>query len=107
MIERNVNVRAMKTKLADLWRPAIGINIKKIQQGIFLFSFYHKEDMNWVLRGGSWSFDNTMLVFKVVPKEEEPRNVPMWHVNIWIQIYDLPTGFMIKAVSQQLGNFFG
>lgn len=63
--------------------------------------------MNWVLRGGSWSFDNTMLVFEEVPKEEEPRNVPMWHVNIWIQIYDLPTGFMTKAVNQQLGNFFG
>lgn len=50
LTERNVNVRAMKTKLADVWRLAMGINIKEIEQGIFLFQFYHKEDILWVLR---------------------------------------------------------
>lgn len=27
--ERNINGRAMKTKIAGVWRPAIGINIKE------------------------------------------------------------------------------
>lgn len=27
--EKNLNIRAMKSKLADLWRPAMGISIKK------------------------------------------------------------------------------
>lgn len=46
LTKKNINVKAMRTKLADLWRPAIGINIKSLKSGIFLFQFYHKDDMN-------------------------------------------------------------
>lgn len=55
--EGNVNVRAMKTKMADLWKPALGISIKELEPWIFLYRFYQKKDMNWVLNGGLWSFD--------------------------------------------------
>lgn len=106
-MERNVNVRAMKSKMTDVWRPAMGINIKEIDQGMFLFQFYHKEDMYWVLRGGPWSFDNSMLVLAEIPKGEEPGNVSLWHLNMWVQIYDLPSGFMTEGVGKQLGDFFG
>lgn len=105
--EISINVRAMKTKLADLWRPALGITIKKINQVIILFQFYHKEDMNWVLRGGPWSFDGAMLVIAEVPKKEEPQNVHIWHLNMWMQLFYLPTGFMSETVGKQLGDFFG
>lgn len=77
LTERNINVNAMKTKMADVWRPAMGINIKEMEPGIFLFQFYHREDMQWVLRGGPWSFDNAMIVMAEVPKGEEPLNVPL------------------------------
>ncbi|KAL8088698.1 hypothetical protein AgCh_038468 [Apium graveolens] len=97
----------MKSKIADVWRPAMGITIKEIDQGIFLFQFYHKDDMQWVLRGGPWSFDNAMLVISEVPIGEEPLNVPLWHINMWLQLFDLPSGFMSESVGVQLGNFFG
>lgn len=107
LTEKNVNVRAMKTKMADIWRPTMVINIKKIEQGTFLFQFYHKEDMFWVLRGGPWSFDGAMLVLAEVSKDEEPIEVPLWHLNMWMQIFDLPMGFMSEEVGKQLGIFFG
>lgn len=34
---KSLNVRAMKSKLADIWRHAHGINIKDLKPGIFLF----------------------------------------------------------------------
>lgn len=37
LTEKNLNVRAMKSKLADLWRPAMGISIKALKPSIFLF----------------------------------------------------------------------
>lgn len=107
LTERSVNVCAMKTKMADIWRPSMGINIKEIEQGIFLFQFYHMEDMNWVLRGGSWSFDGAMLVLSEISKGEELVSVSLWHLNMWVQLYDLPTGYMTEAVGKQLGDFFG
>lgn len=50
--EKGINTRAIKSKLADVWRPARGINIKDLKPGIFLFQFYHADDMAWVLNGG-------------------------------------------------------
>lgn len=54
LTEKSLNVRVMKSKLADVWRPVRGINIKDLKPGIFLFQFYHVDDMQWVLNGGPW-----------------------------------------------------
>lgn len=43
--EKNLNIKVMKAKLADIWRPVRGINIKDLKPGIFLFQFYHIDDM--------------------------------------------------------------
>lgn len=42
LTEKNINGRIMKTKMADIWRPAMGITIKDIKSGLFLFQFYQK-----------------------------------------------------------------
>lgn len=97
----------MKTKMAYVWKPTMGINIKELEMGIFLFQFYHKEDKLWVMNGGPWSFDNSMLVLEQIPEGHDPLKVPLWWLNIWIQVHDLPSGFMSEAVGRQLGDFFG
>ena len=107
LTEKSINVRAMKSKIADIWKPAMGISIKELEHGIFLFQFFRKEDMQWVLKGGPWSFDNVMLVLNVVAPGEDPVKVSLMYLNIWIQIHDLPMGFMMESVGKQLGNFFG
>lgn len=37
LTEKNINGRVMKSKLADIWRPTMGINIKELKPGLFLF----------------------------------------------------------------------
>lgn len=37
LTEKSLNVRAMKSKMANLWKPAMGINIKTLVPGVFLF----------------------------------------------------------------------
>lgn len=107
LTEKNINVRVMKSKMADLWRPAKGITIKDIKPGLFLFQFYHVDDMLWVKNGGPWSFDNALLVLNGISPGEDPTKVPLVDIDFWIQIYDLSVGYMSEAVGKQLGNFFG
>lgn len=33
--------------------------------------------------------------------------VPLYDLELWIQIYDLLSGYMSELVGKQLGNFFG
>lgn len=72
LTEKNLNVRAMKTKLADVWRPAMGINIKML-----IFQFCHKDDMQWMMNNGLWSFDNDTLVTNTIPAGGDPTKVPL------------------------------
>lgn len=79
---RNINVNAVKSKMADVWHPAMSINIKKLKPRIFLFKFFHKEDINWFLKEGSlWSFDNAMMVMTEVSIGREPL---MFHCGMLI-----------------------
>lgn len=107
LTEKNINVWAMKSKLADVWKPSMGISIKELERGIFLFQFFRKEDLQWVMKGGPWTFDNVMLAVEKVDTGASPTEVELFHLNIWIQIHNLPMGFMRESVGKQLGNFFG
>lgn len=64
----------------------MGINIKALKPGIFLFQFYHKDDMSWVMSDGPWSFDNVMLVLSTIGAGEDPVKVPLNDLEFWIQI---------------------
>lgn len=75
--EKNINTRAMMSKMANVWKPAMGINIKEIDPDIFMFQFYHREDMLSVINGGSWSFDNVILIISKISSCIEPLNVPL------------------------------
>lgn len=61
----------------------------------------------WVLNGGPWTFDNSMLLLEQISVGQDPVKVSLWWLNIWIQVYELPSGFMSEAVGKQLGDFFG
>lgn len=107
LTDKSLNDRAMKSKIADIWHPARGINIKDLKPGIYLFPFYHGDDMEWVLNGGPWSFDSAMLVLSKIGIGENPLEVPLFKLQFWIQLFGVPAGLMTEAAGTQLGNFFG
>lgn len=78
----------------------MGINIKDLKQGIFLFQFYHKNDLQWVVKGGPLSFGNAMLVAITILAGEDPVKVPLYELDFWIQIHDLPVNYMSKSVGK-------
>ncbi|XP_074361402.1 uncharacterized protein At4g02000-like [Apium graveolens] len=107
LTEKNLNVRAMKSEMVDLWRPARGGNIKMLIMGLFLFQFYYKDDMQWMMNNDPWSFDNAILVTNTIPAGVDPTKVHLNEVELWIQIFDLPSEFISESIGKQLGNLFG
>ena len=77
----------------------------ELAPGLFLFQFYRKEDKQWVLNGGPWSFDNVMLVLESVKAGQNPVEVKPCFLHIWIQLHNLPVDYMLETVGKQLGNF--
>ncbi|XVF66915.1 hypothetical protein PTKIN_Ptkin10aG0078000 [Pterospermum kingtungense] len=59
-----INFNAMRSRLAEIWRPVKGIHIKDLHPNLFLFLFFHSRDLQRVIDGGLWFFYNCPLVFK-------------------------------------------
>lgn len=104
LTEKNLNIRAMKSELGDIWRPAMGISIKTLTPSIYFFRFYRKDDMQWMMNNGPWSVDNATLVTSTIQKGGDSTKVQLNEVEFWIQIYNLQRGFMSESIGKQLGN---
>jgi 14-3-3 protein epsilon len=105
--DRPVHVNSMKVTMADIWRPVKGVKIKEATAGLFLFQFAHEMDMDAVLNGGPWSFNNQMLIIKRVQLGVQIENIPLYHVDFWVQVHNLPTGLMAERVGKTLANYIG
>lgn len=83
------------------------MEIKKIDKNKFLFQFFHAWDMKRVFQGGTWLFENFMLVIRKLRSREDPLLVPLNEVEIWVQIHRLLFGFMSEDVGVLIGNNIG
>ncbi|KAK2458187.1 hypothetical protein QL285_005377 [Trifolium repens] len=105
--DRPFHVNSMKVRMANLWSPVKGVTIKQTKTGLFLFHFGHELDMEGVLKGGPWMFDNNMLIIERVQLGMQVENIPLFHVDFWVQVHHLPTGLMKEKVGISLANYVG
>lgn len=105
--DKPIRSHIMKDRLSGIWRPGRGVLIKEVELGLFRFQFFHKVDLLRILNGGPWSFDNYMLVLTSMQIGDVPLEIPLNHITMWVQVHDLPIGFMSQIVAQHLGNFIG
>ncbi|XP_058746288.1 uncharacterized protein At4g02000-like [Vicia villosa] len=107
LCDRPIHLNSMRSKVADIWSPVKGVSIKKADEGLFIFNFDHVLDMEAVLTGGAWTFDNNLLIVERVKIGVQIENIPLFHVTFWIQVHNLPAGMMLEKVGKALGNFAG
>jgi hypothetical protein len=105
--ERIIHFNSMKVRMADLWKPVKGVTIKEATGGKFLFLFAHPLDMEAVLQGGPWTFDNNMLLLEQVQLGMQIDQIPLFYADMWVQVHDLPIGLMKETVGVKLANYIG
>ncbi|CAI8611183.1 unnamed protein product [Vicia faba] len=64
-------------------------------------------DMGAALQGGPWTFDSHLLIIEKLRIGMQIENIPLYHVDLWIQIQYLPTGMMMEKVGKTMENFIG
>ncbi|XP_074347640.1 uncharacterized protein LOC141686506 [Apium graveolens] len=93
--------------MASLWRPREGMEIIDLGGQKYSFVFYHVLDIQKVLDVGSWTFEQSLLIYHYLKKREDPQSVKLNTSDIWVLIYDLPTGFISKSVLKNNGDYIG
>ncbi|XP_058783931.1 uncharacterized protein At4g02000-like [Vicia villosa] len=105
LCDKPIHVMSMKKRVADMWRPVKGVTIKKALDGLFLFQFSHRLDMEAALKGGPWSFGSHLLIIERVQIGVQLENIPLFHVEFWVQIHNLPAGLMLERVGKTIANY--
>lgn len=107
LTEKNINFNAMKNVIASLWRPKEGMEIIDLGGQRYLFVFYHVLDMQKVLEAGPWTFEQSLLVYQCIKDSEDPHSIRLNTMDIWVQVYDLPSGFVSENIFCNIGNYIG
>ncbi|KAJ8898705.1 hypothetical protein K2173_004739 [Erythroxylum novogranatense] len=102
-----INFQAMRNALADLWHPLGGVNITEVRGKCFLFRFFYIEDVDRVMDGTPWTFNRHLLILHRLTEGEDPANVSLEMSDFWVQVNQLPAGFVSEQIATQFGNFIG
>ncbi|MBA0842188.1 hypothetical protein Goarm_002032 [Gossypium armourianum] len=87
-----IHFPAMKSTMANLWHPVKGVRICDLGEKRYLFQFFHAMDMNRVLKGSPWTFNNHLLVLYKLELGEDPLQIPLVLTPFWVQVYNIPIG---------------
>lgn len=64
-------------------------------------------DVQKVIDGGPWSFKQAMPVFRQVIPGKDPVMVSLNEIDIWVQVYDIPQGFLSESIMRSVGSAIG
>lgn len=67
--------------MADIWQPIGGLSIRNLEEKCCLFSFYYEIDIDKIVDGGPWMFNNHLLLIHLIKEGEKAMQVPLFFVN--------------------------
>ncbi|MBA0770678.1 hypothetical protein Gotri_019281 [Gossypium trilobum] len=102
-----VHFPAMKSTMENVWYLIRGVQIFDLRDKRFLFKFFYRMDLEWVINGVHWTLNNHLMVFHRLENGEDPVKVTLLFVNFRVQVHDLPMGLFSKTIARQLGEFLG
>ncbi|MBA0605222.1 hypothetical protein Godav_017814 [Gossypium davidsonii] len=98
---------SLRNTMADLWHPIGGICITKLGEKRYLFQFFNEVDIERVVAGKPWFFNNHLLILQKIPGGENPAALELNFTEFWIQVHELPPGLMTELMAKQFGDFCG
>jgi 14-3-3 protein epsilon len=107
MVNKPARFGALQDRLALLWQPGQGVEVRAMEENKFMFQFFHPWDMERIYQGSPWLFENHMLILRKVQFGEDPIAIPMDTTEIWVQVHHLPFGFMGNHIGWLIGNHIG
>ncbi|KAH1057398.1 hypothetical protein J1N35_035463 [Gossypium stocksii] len=88
LIDSVVHFPSLRNTMADLWHPI-------------------RVDIQRVLGGTPWFFNNHLLLLYRLQPGENPLFVQLNSSEFWVQVHDLPSGLMSEEMARRFGDFLG
>ncbi|XP_021739451.1 uncharacterized protein LOC110705826 [Chenopodium quinoa] len=107
LTRRSYNVDAFKNTMTNYWAPSNGVAIRVLGPNLYAFQFFHWKDLEKVLKGRLWCFDNMLVVLKEIDGNEQPDEVILNQSPFWVRIKNLPFNCRTDAHVRKLVEGMG
>uniref|UniRef100_A0ACD5VP47 Uncharacterized protein n=1 Tax=Avena sativa TaxID=4498 RepID=A0ACD5VP47_AVESA len=93
--------------MRSAWDLARDVKTKTLEDNLHTFQFECLGDWERVMQGGPWSFRGNPVLIEEYDGFTKPSTIELFHLDIWIQIHDLPVGYapMLKSLASKVGAF--
>ena len=83
---KSFNKMAAKNTIRRAWGVNDAMQILEVGPNLFQFKFHSEFEMDRILRGGPWPFDNQLLMLQRWKKGMTMGNIKMENSSLWVQI---------------------
>lgn len=90
-----------------LWHTKKGFEVRDMENHRVLFLFVEELDVNKVLLGKPWSFDEHLVALKRVERSLEVKSLVFCHTGFWVQVHNLPIGSLNARVARDVVSIAG
>lgn len=101
------NERATLSTMRKVWGMQSVLQIVEVGMNLFQFKFQNEFDLNCVLKGGPWCFDNQLLMLKRWHKGMTASNVKLECASLWVQIWGAPFDMLFAKVETEVWSRLG
>ena len=101
------NRMAAKNTIRRAWGLNESLQISEVGPNLFQFKFQSEFDMDRIMRGGPWSFDNQLLLLKRWKKGMTVGNIQLDSASLWVQIWDAQFDMISSQVAREVGSRLG
>ncbi|KAM6550863.1 hypothetical protein CsatB_000671 [Cannabis sativa] len=105
--DRDFDFETMQNVLASLWKPGMDMFVKELPPDRYLFQFYHEVDIQRVITGSPWTFNRMQLILARLKEGENPQEIMLNKLDIWVQVFDLQPGCMSDSVLRNIAKVMG
>lgn len=107
LTEKVINFQIFQNMMACIWKPGKGMMVKELGNNCYLFQFFHELDVEKVIDGGPWNYQQIPIILHELQPNENPRRVELTKLLVWVQIHNVPSGYQSEQVVKDVGNFLG
>lgn len=93
--------------VSKTWCLKARVQVEKVGENVFKFTFSSKEDREWIFKGTPWSFNGSHLNLKEWPEDLLMTSVSFGTTTFTVQIHGLPPVYLHEGTSKLIGSKIG
>ncbi|XP_035549240.1 uncharacterized protein LOC118349286 [Juglans regia] len=106
-LDRVIGKEILSSMMAKIWKISKAAVFQEVGTNIFIITFHTIIDLEKVWEGRLWLFDNHLLALRVFDTGAQPGAMKFEEEVFWIQLHNLPMGFMDESRGFQIGGSVG